>query len=520
MSFLLKVISNREAGIEYPLQQGDNLVGRSRSADIRVQNEDVSGKHFIIKVTGNSAELVNLSHYGTGLDGFTIQDKSEILPGQTIEAGKSLQFVFTQLVESEPEEQEVSDETGVTRFAADIDRQPSEEIYENDTPEAGEETGVTRFAADIDRQASEEDMPEVGEETGVTRLAADISPHNAVAEAETDEEDMTSATRLASAVNINENETVLPHDASVRKESQGGGEITGIGTIAAGVSLQGVIEAKNSSAPAVNLNDTFVDEDESFGDATETGTRIEATVSDHTSATDGRTKNTAAHGNDLTPIDDATFFQDDDSDEGEKTNANETQVVQTRMANLDEISFIKNQIKKQQQSRLFFKFLIFILLVVFFGIIWILKAPQQEKTLSWPQVKEANGALTYATGRLSAFEIGTSQNGFDVYYPKWPNTRIEVKDPSCTVIHTSLGRAADVPLTIILQREESDEFIYENRGVAMKNMLRRLSEKKDELFNFDGTPNMLFLVPESGPAGNGVLCNMIAYQRDAGEYQF
>ena len=84
------------------------------------------------------------------------------------------------------------------------------------------------------------------------------------------------------------------------------------------------------------------------------------------------------------------------------------------------------------------------------------------------------------------------------------------------IVQSYLGKNADVPLTLILQREESDEFVYENRKNALANMLRRLSERKDEQFNFDSSPTVEYLVPHRGEGENGLYVEKLAYQRDYG----
>ena len=84
MRFLLKITTGKGAGSEYTLQAGKNLIGRSRSADVRVFNEDVSGKHFSINVSGDVAMLENISGYGTRVDGVLVQESVELRSGQVI----------------------------------------------------------------------------------------------------------------------------------------------------------------------------------------------------------------------------------------------------------------------------------------------------------------------------------------------------------------------------------------------------------------------------------------------------
>ena len=61
MSFLLKITAGKDAGSEFTLHSGKNMVGRSRSSDVRVFNEDVSGKHFSIEIENGVATLQNIS---------------------------------------------------------------------------------------------------------------------------------------------------------------------------------------------------------------------------------------------------------------------------------------------------------------------------------------------------------------------------------------------------------------------------------------------------------------------------
>ncbi|MEG1979461.1 MAG: hypothetical protein RR060_01985, partial [Victivallaceae bacterium] len=204
------------------------------------------------------------------------------------------------------------------------------------------------------------------------------------------------------------------------------------------------------------------------------------------------------------------FFEDDIPDDSEKTNANETQVVKTRMASLDEMNFIKNQIKKSQQKRLFLKFLLFVVLVVLLGLVWMMRRANNETDLSWPH-KVVDGKEVYFE-EVSSW-LGYEEGGFSLYFPACEKNNITQDDNTISVT-TYLGRNQDVPLSLILQREESLDFVYESRENAIQAALKRLTETADGIFNFESMSIKSFLSPLDGDAGNGVQCDNIFYQRD------
>ena len=149
----------------------------------------------------------------------------------------------------------------------------------------------------------------------------------------------------------------------------------------------------------------------------------------------------------------------------------------------------------------------------------MLKSPPQEKVLSWPQHKEGNKTI-YLNKRLAPFSQGYKKGGFDIYYPDWADAKVENRDSNNIIIHSFLGKDGDVPLTIFVSKEVSDEFLYENRTNALQNMLRRLSERKNEQFNFDNSFAAEFLTPAYGETENGILLDKLAYQRDTGNSFF
>ena len=494
MSFLLKITAGKDVGSEFVLHDGKNMVGRSRSSDVRVFNEDVSGKHFSIEIANGIAVLQNISGYGTRVDGVLVHQSVELQSGQVIEAGKSLKFIFEAPTGNAltPDGENDSELTVATKFIGDVQ---SDEAMGQDS---GEQTSVTRFAADI--SDAENETQDVSEQTSVTRFA--------------DETEQTSVTRFAADISDAENET---QDDSEQTSATGFSR-TVIADPVERTAVSDISETQNDTA-AVNVFSTASGENNrdvtgQIGESTPV-----STVNDETRLFSADSENTSDDASGDSWEEEGMFFDDEELNESERTNANETQVVQTRMASMDEINFIKNQIKKQQQSRLFFKFLIFSLFVVLLGIIWMLRAPEQEKILTWPKRQEGNKVI-YLTKYVSVFGQSFKKGGFDIYCPDWRNTQVITSQPDLVEIRTFLGKKADVPLTVYVQREISDEFVYEKRRDALQNSLRRLAERKNEQFNFDNSPTTEFLLPAYPEKENGVLVDKLAYQRDTGRSFF
>ena len=75
-------------GAVFVLHEGENLLGRSRAANIRVNAPDVSGRHAEILVDRDKATLRNLSQFGTCVDGHLVSGDTVLVSGQSIEIGK------------------------------------------------------------------------------------------------------------------------------------------------------------------------------------------------------------------------------------------------------------------------------------------------------------------------------------------------------------------------------------------------------------------------------------------------
>ena len=94
MSLSLTMEKGEPKAAVYVLKPGENILGRSSSAGVRLGSPDISGQHAKITVTGDTAVLENLSRFGTRVDEADITAPFTLVPGQRIGIGKATVLVF------------------------------------------------------------------------------------------------------------------------------------------------------------------------------------------------------------------------------------------------------------------------------------------------------------------------------------------------------------------------------------------------------------------------------------------
>lgn len=97
MAFQLKIVSSGEPDRIEPLPDGNWLVGRSRSAQIQVSQPDVSGRHLLLHVDGDSVIVENLSNHGAKLNSNTLELPTPFYHGQTVVLGSSLTLTLLKI---------------------------------------------------------------------------------------------------------------------------------------------------------------------------------------------------------------------------------------------------------------------------------------------------------------------------------------------------------------------------------------------------------------------------------------
>ncbi len=94
MEYFIRIISGSAPVQKYKIEQGETLVGRSRSANVRVKDQDVSGKHFLLRFNGEELTVENLSSNGTMLDEQMLFEIAQVKSGQHIYAGATLDCII------------------------------------------------------------------------------------------------------------------------------------------------------------------------------------------------------------------------------------------------------------------------------------------------------------------------------------------------------------------------------------------------------------------------------------------
>ncbi|MDX9866600.1 MAG: FHA domain-containing protein [Kiritimatiellia bacterium] len=87
--FCLKVEKGDPAGEILILKEGENTLGRSRSATFRLGASDVSGLHARVVVRGGAVTVENLSQFGTQADGIPVSGSVRLTEGQRLSMGKN-----------------------------------------------------------------------------------------------------------------------------------------------------------------------------------------------------------------------------------------------------------------------------------------------------------------------------------------------------------------------------------------------------------------------------------------------
>ena len=550
MHFTLRITGDQLGERTADLNPGEYLVGRSRSADIRVYAQDVSGKQFLLKVSETEVRITNLSSHGTLVDKKPMKGEVVLTPGACIIAGHGMFFYLEAMPEiagvAVPEETEVGDETSATRFAG-----------MGDPAEVGDETGAMRFAGGMGgpaevgdetsatRFAGMEHPAEVGDETGATRFAGMGGPaevgdetgatHFAGMEDPAEVGDETGATRFAGMENPAEvgDETGAMRFAGMEHPAEVGDE-TGATRFAG---MENPAEVGDETG-ATRFAGMETDREES---ADETGaTRFSGAVfstgagdtnyeegmpreeqTGHTTGnadTEGEIFSTASQPG-ISALSEDTqnstgreFVVEEDED-GEKTGGNATQAVQTRMANLEEINYIRRQLEHQRQSRVFLRFVLFVFLLGMAVLVWVWRAPKREKDLSW------SGKV----GFEAAFsEKGVGGTGFSLYYPDWSVqnsqlTSVEKPDSDTILVHTFLGKKAEVSLELALYRWNDGATLHIAHRDAWRNAQDWLQSKFGEAFTLDNVPEQGFFTAKLNQnrqdRQNGIFYTSVKFQR-------
>jgi len=94
------MIDGDPQGAEFVLKPGENIIGRSRSTDIKVSAMDVSGRHTRLLLEDGVVLVENMSQYGTFVDNEPVESRIEITAGSILKMGKSTEMRLESLADT------------------------------------------------------------------------------------------------------------------------------------------------------------------------------------------------------------------------------------------------------------------------------------------------------------------------------------------------------------------------------------------------------------------------------------
>ncbi|MBQ6599160.1 MAG: FHA domain-containing protein, partial [Lentisphaeria bacterium] len=138
MSFQLQIkIKGQTETSSVSLDDGDYLLGRSRSANIQLTQPDVSGKHLILHVDGDSVIAENLSSHGSLVGQTLVELPTPVRVGDSIYLGKNTILTLLQEGASNPDP-----DPGMTMMTMGIMSEPNPK-----SPAAGDKTSTASPSA-------------------------------------------------------------------------------------------------------------------------------------------------------------------------------------------------------------------------------------------------------------------------------------------------------------------------------------------------------------------------------------
>jgi len=123
--FKLILVSGEPQDAEYILKPGENIIGRSRSNDIKVSAMDVSGRHTRLLVENGAVFVENLSQYGTFVDTEPVEGRVAIRAGSVLKIGKTTELQLKAVESQRPGPVAVDDDGPVTGAAVHADEGPA-----------------------------------------------------------------------------------------------------------------------------------------------------------------------------------------------------------------------------------------------------------------------------------------------------------------------------------------------------------------------------------------------------------
>lgn len=226
-----------------------------------------------------------------------------------------------------------------------------------------------------------------------------------------------------------------------------------------------------------------------------TDIKMEQREDDHSSSVTTALKQT----NDK--VDTISGFQTVDSNKTEdESDAQETMVMQTRIASPEEIELLR----KQQNHSFRKKNLIYLIgFLISIGIIvlgWVVSTTNKETTLSWPL--DSNGNFNDEV----LYPNTETGRDFLIYFPRCKDMRVS-KNENNFIVETRIGKLQDVSLRLEFYATKSMDILYTKRENGFKKWIDAVMRKGGK-WNFDSISEVQFR-----GKNNGVPYQTVKYSR-------
>ena len=483
MSFQLQIkIKGQPETSSVPLDDGDYLLGRSRSANITLTQPDVSGKHLILHVDGDSVIAENLSSHGSWVGPTLVELPTPVRVGDSIYLGKNTILTLLQAEDSDS-----SPDPGMTMMTIGI--MPEQELK---STAAEEKSTAAPAPAPEEKTAAKPAAPDP-EMTITGAPAPEVKP---AAKPAAPDPEMTIIGAPA------------PEVKPAAKPAEPDPEMTIIGAPAPEVKPA----APKADDPDVTIIGTPADDDMKTvipGAEDPDVTIIGAPAADMKTVLpdDNKTEPTIV----VKTIDDnKTVMPESEQKSGnEEENENDedafkTNVMQTRIASAEELDFLRRQDRKSKRGRTLKYIIPIVVAGIVLGLFFFLKGKTPEEKLSWPLTADGK----YSEKPFDLGDGGFAAGRFSLIAPLTEKTEKTVDKNGNLVILTRIGRDRDVTLRLVLSSKRSSKYLHQTREQTFREWIQEISASGGH-WNFDRISDLFFL-----GRNNGLPCMSAAYTRE------
>ena len=187
-------------------------------------------------------------------------------------------------------------------------------------------------------------------------------------------------------------------------------------------------------------------------------------------------------------------------------NVQETDVMHTRLASVEELDLLRSSDRKRTTGKLFRYILFGVLAVAALVLLYTLRPARKEPNLSWPVDSDGNALGAFYDPGVGGYNGGA----FSLAFPSIKGKTEIKKFKDRIVIDTRFGKDASVPLRIIFVERRSPEFLTMERKAVFSRMLGELQQNEERRWSLSQISEVFFI-----GADNGLPCLSCEYRREA-----